>query len=463
MNMSRADGAADALRLAEFHRSPAGAAAQTPAPSVPPAGNRGHLAGLLYPMDDFFGFTSYHILLAITGGALLLSWWLPMKLFRHPPAGSAILMLVGLVAALIFPGATAFLDPSDNPKIWEITAEIVVIVVLFATGLRIDDLRNLQHWRPTIGLLAITMPLTIAAVAFLGWWLAGLTVAGALVLGAVLAPTDPVLAGDVQVGPPLEGKEHPVRFTLTTEAGLNDGLAFPFVYLALHVAVQPEGGWFTEWLLLDMIYRIVMGAALGAGIGWIVAQLLFSGVRHTRLADAGPGSLALGAVLLAYGLVELAEGYGFIAAFVAGIVCRRGELEHRIHQRLHVFSDSIEQAATSILLVLLGSLMPLLWNELDWRHSLIGFGLLLVIRPLAGRIGLVRSGMRDGERWLTAFYGVRGIGSVYYLAYAASHIEFVNERALWALVVFVVFASTVIHGLTARWAVGRILPEDDAA
>ena len=108
--------------------------------------------------------------------------------------------------------------------------------MLFATGLRIDDLGGWRLWRPTVGLLAVTMPLTIAAVAVLGWALTGMTLAGALLLGAVLAPTDPVLAGDIQVGPPLEGREHPVRFALTTEAGLNDGLAFPFVYLALHVA-----------------------------------------------------------------------------------------------------------------------------------------------------------------------------------------------------------------------------------
>ncbi|OWU84752.1 sodium:proton antiporter [Oceanicola sp. 22II-s10i] len=410
-------------------------------------------------MNDFFGFTSYHILMTITGGALLLSLWLPVRLFPRPPAGSALLMLAGLLAALVFPGATAFLDPSENPKIWEITTEIVVIVVLFATGLRIDDPGSLRTWRSTIGLLAITMPLTIAAVAFLGVWLAGLTLAGALVLGAVLAPTDPVLAGDVQIGPPLEGREHPVRFTLTTEAGLNDGLAFPFVYLAIHVAMAPEGGWLLDWALLDVLYRIVVGAVIGAGIGWIVARLLFSGMENKRLADAGPGSLALGAVLLGYGASELVEGYGFIAAFVAGFVCRRGEAEHRIHRKLHDFSDSIEQAATAILLVLLGSLMPLLWSELDWRHSLIGFGLLLVIRPLAGWLGLLGSGLKGGARWLTAFYGVRGIGSVYYLAYASGHIEFANDRALWALVVHVIFASTVIHGLTARSAVRRILPE----
>lgn len=412
-------------------------------------------------MNDFFGMNPYHALMAAVGSGLLLSWWLPMRLFTRPPAGSAILMLAGLAISLLVPGVTDGLNPTQNPAVWEFSSEIVVIVVLFATGLRIDNLGQLTHWRPTIGLLAVTMPLTIAAVAFLGWSLAGMTIAGAMLLGAVLAPTDPVLAGDVQVGPPLEGREHPVRFTLTTEAGLNDGLAFPFVYFALHLAATGSDYWITDWLVWDVGYRIAVGALLGAGIGWLLGRLLFSGAGNIRLADAGPGALALGAVLLSYGLVELCEGYGFVAAFVAGLVCRRGEVQHRIHHRLHVFSDSVEQAVTAILLVLLGSLMPALWPMLSWQHSLVGFGLLLFVRPLAGMIGLMGSGLTLGERGVAAFYGVRGIGSVYYLAYASTHLEFIDEGALWALVVYTIFASTVMHGLTARWAVRRLVPEDD--
>lgn len=107
------------------------------------------------------------------------------------------------------PGVVAGIDPTENPVIWELAAEILVIVVFFVTGLRIDDLGGRRLWRPTVKFLGITMPLTIAAVAFLGWGIAGMTVAGAILLAAVLAPTAPVLAGDFHIGPPLEGKEHP--------------------------------------------------------------------------------------------------------------------------------------------------------------------------------------------------------------------------------------------------------------
>jgi NhaP-type Na+/H+ or K+/H+ antiporter len=400
--------------------------------------------------DARFGFDAYHILLVALGASLLVSYWLPHLVLRRPPAATALLMACGMVGSLLFPGVVVGIDPTENPAIWELAAELVVIIVLFGTGLRIDDLGGRRLWWPTVRLLAITMPLTIAAVAILGWGLAGMTLAGAILLGAVLAPTDPVLAGDLQIGPPLEGKEHPVRFALTTEAGLNDGLAFPFVYLALHVASQGANpsAWLVEWLAWDVLYRIGVGTVMGVGIGWLLGRILMVRAWNT-VAASGPGVLVLAGVFLAYGIVELVEGYGFIAAFVAGLVCRRAEAQHRFHQHLHSFASSVEHAITAILLVLLGSVMPSLWPYLDWKLSIIGFGLILVIRPLAGMIGLWGTSLSLRSRAVVAVYGVRGIGSLYYLGYAATHVEFIDEGPLWAVVAFTIFASTVIHGLTA--------------
>ena len=166
------------------------------------------------------------------------------------------------------------------------------------------------------------------------------------------------------------------------------------------------------------------------------------------LADE-PGVIALAAVLLCYGLVELAEGYGFIGAFMAGFVCRRVQERHEFHRRLHVFSEAVEHSLTALLLVLLGSTLPLLWPVLDWRHTLIGFGLLLVIRPLVAWLSLTGTALNPAERLTVSFFGVRGIGSVYYVGYAAGQIEFINEAQFWALVAFTVFASAVIHGATS--------------
>ena len=297
------------------------------------------------------------------------------------------------------------------------------------------------------------MPLTICGSSpFSAGSLAGLTVGWARsLLGAVLAPTDPVLAGDLQIGPPLEGKEHPVRFALTTEAGLNDGLAFPFVYLALHVAAEGTNPsvWLAEWLAWDVLYRILVGTLAGMAIGWLLGRILVAVPGWNTTAVSGPGVLVLAGVFLAYGVVELAEGYGFIAAFVAGLVCRRVESRHRFHRHLHDFASSIEHAITAILLVLLGSVMPTLWPHLDWSLTIIGFGLILVIRPVAGLIGLLGSSLSLRARAVVSIYGVRGIGSIYYLGYASTHVDFIDEAQLWAVVAFTIFASTVIHGLTA--------------
>ena len=404
-------------------------------------------------MDNgsFFGLSPQHVLMAAIGGVIFAAYWLPRLVFPRAAASSALLMIFGLVAYAVIPGMPEALDPTASPRLWEVTSEIVVIVVLFATGLRIDNIGSYRLWQPTVRMLLIAMPLTIAAVAGLAWGLAGMTIAGAVLLGAVLAPTDPVLAGDVQVGPPLEGDEHPLRFTLTAEAGLNDGLAFPFVYLGLLIAAYgaDPSGWLFEWVMRDVFYRISVGAVMGAAVGWLLGRTLFSEWGSSAIEKSGPGVIALAAVLLCYGLVELAEGYGFIGAFVAGLACRRVQERHHFHRRLHTFSEAIEHALTAILLVLVGSTLPALWPALDWRHSVIGFSLILVIRPLAGWLALQRTALARNDRWIVSFFGVRGIGSIYYIAYASGHMEFVNENQLWALVAYTVFASAVIHGITS--------------
>ena len=408
--------------------------------------------------QPFFGVDPYHVALAALGAGIILAFWVPRFFSGREPAASALLILAGAGAFLLLPDMAEAFDPRTSSTLWERLSELAVIVALFGTGLRIDNLTSYSRWRPTVRLLAIAMPLTIAAVAVLGYALAGMTLAGAILLGAVLAPTDPVLAGDVQVGPPTEGGEHPVRFTLTTEAGLNDGLAFPFVYLGLLVAAEGFG-WgdvATEWLPRDVFFRIAVGGLAGAAVGWTLGKLLFALPRGNSLADTASGVLAIAVVMISYGITELLEGYGFIAAFVTGLVLRRVEHEHEFHGRLHGFTEAIEHALTAVLLLLIGGVLPLLWGDLDWPHVIIAAGLILVIRPLAGWISLLGAGMQGNARLVVSVYGVRGIGSIYYLAYAASHIELVNEAQLWATIALTILLSTIIHGLTAGAAVERV-------
>ena len=224
-------------------------------------------------MTSIFEFSGYHIVLAVVGAGILISYWLPRLVSGREPAASALLIGAGYLAFTLFPGDPIAFDPITAPKPWEILSELCVVIGLFGVGLRIDKLKLLKTWQPTIRLLAIAMPITIAAVTLVGWT-SGMTITGALLLAAVLAPTDPVLAGDVQVGPPHEGGEHPVRFALTTEAGLNDGLAFPFVHIALAIgtAGMLSADMVGEWLMRDVLYRIIVGLISGIMLGYQPSQ-----------------------------------------------------------------------------------------------------------------------------------------------------------------------------------------------
>lgn len=384
--------------------------------------------------------------------------WLPRLVSRREPASAPLMIIFGAVAGLLIAPLPEFADPRSNPLPWEVVSELTVIIALFGAGMRIDRLGPLSKWGPTARLLGIAMPLTIIAVAVLGVWAGGLTIAGAILLGAVLAPTDPVLAGDVQVGPPHEGAEHPVRFTLTTEAALNDGLAFPFVYLGLLVAAQGlnPGLWGAEWLGIDVVYRIAMGALMGWGGGKVLGILLFSIPRDAVVANTSSGVISLAGILLCYGSTEIVQGYGFIAVAVMGLTLRRQEADHEFHRRLHDFSESLEHTLTAVLLVALGVALPLILWDLQWSHVAIALVLIFVIRPLAGWIGLIGADFSRNDRLVTAIYGVRGIGSIYYLCYAGRHMEFVNEDQLWSLVGLAILMSTILHGFSVGWAMDRV-------
>lgn len=399
--------------------------------------------------------------LAGVGVIVILARWLPRLVSTREPAAAPLMILFGAGVALLFPNVAPLPDPRETPLPWELVSELTVLVALFGAGMRIDKLRPWRLWTPTFRMLAIAMPLTILSVAFLGVELGGLTVAGALLLGAVLSPTDPVLAADVQVGPPHEGKEHAVRFTLTTEAGLNDGLAFPFVYLGLIVAAQgtnPEV-WIGDWLLRDVLYRIVVGILMGWAGGRALGHVLFTVPKGSILAETGSGVVALAGVLLCYGSTELVEGYGFIAVAVFGLTLRRIEEDHRFHRRLHDFSEAIEHALTAVLLIALGTVLPKLLADLSWTHVLIAVAFIAVIRPLTGWLALIKTNLEYRDRAVVAVYGVRGIGSIYYLCYAGSHMEFSNEIQLWSLVGLVILLSTILHGFSVGWAMDHLQEE----
>jgi NhaP-type Na+/H+ or K+/H+ antiporter len=394
----------------------------------------------------------YIVGLAGFGALVLLTAWLPMVL-RELPLSLPILC-VGLGAALFslpwIPGPAP--DPRAWPELTERATELVVVIALMGAGLKLDRPLGWRAWALTWRLLGIAMPLTIALLALLAVAVLNVGVAAAVLLAAALAPTDPVLASDVQVGPPGEAEEDATRFALTSEAGLNDGLAFPFVHgaVALALAAAGEPASLADWLAVAVAWKIAAGVAVGWAVGRVLGWLVFHLPNRARLSRTGDGFVALGITCLAYGLAEAAQGYGFLAVFVAALALRAAERGHAYHEKLHGFADELERLLTMVLLVLLGGALAAggLIAAASWPTVAFAALALLVIRPVAGWLSLLGAALRPPERAVIAFFGIRGVGSFYYLAYGLNHAAFPEADIVWATIALIVVTSIVLHGTT---------------
>ncbi|MDH2427533.1 cation:proton antiporter [Sphaerisporangium sp. TRM90804] len=404
--------------------------------------------------------TNPDLIFALGGAGALLAAVLPAVLSRRP-FSLPLACVIGGVLIFLLPLPLPEPDPVAHRVALEHITEICVVISLMGAGLAINRRVSLRGWSTTWRLLGLTMPLTVAAVATAAALLMGLPIAAALLLGAVLAPTDPVLASDVQVGEPVdaENADDEVRFSLTSEAGLNDGLAFPIVYAAIALAAAGGTGWLGEWALVDVLYRTAAGVLGGLLIGALLGRLFFHTQRENlRLAEHRDGFVALAATFLAYGMTELVHGYGFIAVFVTACTIRNAERAHGYNAVLHGFIEQVERLLTAWLLLLLGGFVAAGGlAALTWQGAAVGLLLLLVIRPAAGWLTQLggRTGLR--ERAVTSFFGIRGIGSLYYLAYALNQADFgIPEEQLWAVACFTVLASVVLHGVTATPVMSRL-------
>ncbi|MBM6583104.1 cation:proton antiporter [Microvirga sp. BT689] len=401
---------------------------------------------------------AYIVVLAGFGIVVLLTAWLPMVLKELPLSLPIFCVALG---ALIFafpdlPGVMP--HPNEQLAIVERLSEFVVIISLMGAGLKIDRPFGWRRWRLTWRLLGISMPLTILGLAWLGTSLLGLSLAAAVLLAAALAPTDPVLASDVQVGPPGDEEEDEVRFTLTSEAGLNDGLAFPFVLLAIALAHEVSLTSMAEWFVYAVIWKIVAGIGMGFVIGRALGWLTFHLPNRAKLSRTGAGFVALGITCIAYGATEMVKGYGFLAVFVAALSLRATKPEHAYHQKLHDFAEELERLMMMVLLVLLGGAMTGgdLFASLTWEAAAFALLAIFLVRPLAGWIGLIGTDPPPGEKAAISFFGIRGLGSIYYLAYALHHAKFDNAHLLWSTTGFIILVSIVLHGISVTPAMRHL-------
>ncbi|WP_407695228.1 cation:proton antiporter [Sphingobium herbicidovorans] len=376
--------------------------------------------------------------------------WLPLALKRLPLSLPIICIAIG-AGLFLLPAISLVPLPWSFPDITERFTELVVIIALMGAGLKLDRVFSWRRWNVTWRLLAITMPLSILATTAIGGWGLGLSWTAALLLGASLAPTDPVLAADVQVGPPKTGEEDEVRFGLTSEAGLNDGLAFPFVNLAIALSLSAATGepWARDWVLHAVLWEIGMGVAGGWAIGWLFGWLTFHLPAETKLAQTGDGLIAVAATFVSYGLTEMVDCYGFLAVFVTAITLRRSHRNHDFHHEMHAITEQVERLAMMVLLILFGgALVSGMLRTLQWQDAVAALAIILVVRPIAGLVGLTRFPADRSEKLTLAFFGIRGVGSFYYLAYGLNHAPFAETERLWAIVGLTTLLSILLHGLT---------------
>jgi len=295
----------------------------------------------------------------------------------------------------------------------------------------------------------VSMVATVLLVAAAGVWLLGLPLGVAVLLGGILAPTDPVLATEVQLESPKDRDQ--LRFALTGEGGLNDGTAFPVVMLGLGLVGAHEiGAWGWRWLAVDLVWASAIGLAMGGALGAAIGRLvLWLRLRH-QAAEGYENFLALGLIGLSYGLAVLANGYGFLAVFAAGLALRhteRGTAEADMTHAVMSFNEQLDRIGEMVGVVVLGLLLA----SVPWVPAALWFVplALLVVRPLSVWVGLAGSRTSPLQRRLIGWFGIRGIGSIYYLSYAMNHglpPEF--APMLVGLTVAVVVSSILVHGLS---------------
>lgn len=397
-----------------------------------------------------------YILALTVIGLLLLVVTLGSGWIARLPLSYALIYL--LVGVLLGPYGARLIDLRPDTEFLEHLTEMVVIVSLFSCGLKMSRPIHTWSWQSTIRLIGLLMPLSIIAIAGAGHWILGLSWGAAVLLGAILSPTDPVLASEVQLNHPDDQDE--LRFGLTSEGGLNDALAFPFVYFGLKAIENDQWlQWLGEWVLIDLLWAIgagiLMGVLVARGVIWVDQFLQ----KYRAADDLMEDFVALSTILLTYGLTEVINGYGFLAVFVGGIVTqryyRRVNTEKQ-HSQLR-FTERVEKLLEITTILLLGSLLrfaPII--QYGGRALILALLLLVLIRPVAAWLSTIKTQLHPSKRLLFGWFGIRGVGSLYYLFYALGEglQDEAGETIAWTVFITVVL-SVILHGTSAtplmRW------------
>ena len=380
------------------------------------------------------------VLLAVTLG----SGWIE----RLPLSYALIYLVVGVILGTYGFG---LIQIRPDTQFLERLTEFVVIVSVFGCGLKINRPLKLWAWQSTIRLIGLLMPLSILALAVIAHYVLNMGWGAAVLLGAILAPTDPVLASEVQLAH-IQDKDE-LRFALTSEGGLNDALAFPFVYLGIYAYKDPNlDNWFKKWVGIDLLWAIAAGIVMGILVAKAVVWLDRKLQERREADDLLEDFVAVSIILLTYSLTELVNGYGFLAVFVAGFVAQHsyfGQHEKRVEQL--EFTEQIEKLLEVTVIIILGTL--LLFNPMVKYagESLLIAGLLFfIIRPFGVWLSTLGAKLPNKTRSLMGWFGIRGVGSLYYLTYALGEgvTGDTGEQIAW-IVYTVIVLSIIVHGISA--------------
>ena len=394
----------------------------------------------------------HEVILLGIGALILLAAWLPLALKRLPFSLPIVCIAIGLALSLT-PWLSASPRGLTHDPLLENINEGIVLIALMGAGLRLDRKFGWRRWRSTWILLFAVMPMTIVVVFGAAHWGVGLSTSAALLLAAAIAPTDPVLAADVQTGPPAQGEDGETRFGLTSEAGLNDGLALPFVALAITLQQGAVDWW--HWSLVTVLGDLVFGVAIGCLLGWIAGYPMFR-LPAAKLSDTGDGLVAIGVTFCAYALSVLIHGNGFIAVFVAALTIRSTCPDNEFHTAMSEFSGQIERVLMTLVMVLFGwAIGRGLLAPLDVPGALLAVAIVFVIRPLASLMSFKSTRIPGLSKRLMGFFGIRGIGTLYYLQYAFNRAHFQERSEVWAIAGTTILLSIVVHGMTATPLMAR--------
>jgi NhaP-type Na+/H+ or K+/H+ antiporter len=379
----------------------------------------------------------------------------------RPYSASVFYLLLGAAASVgLGVLGVARLDPIADHLVFEHVTELALVIAVFGAGLAVEREISRRSKRVIAALLLIVMPLTIASIAAFAVVAMSVPFAAALLLGAILAPTDPVLAGDVGLGPPGGEEQGEPRLSLHTEAGINDGLASPFILLGLFVATHSGTSWLADWILTDVLYAIAVALVIGIAAGWVIAAAI-TRLRARRLLSRDlDGFFAPATALLVYGAAEALGSYGLLAVFAAGIAFRRHEFEHEINARIHHGAEVAGRLLELAVLLLLGSMLTTAGLGVPGLAGwLLAPLLILVIRP-ALVLAVTGRGFLDFRgRLFLGFFGVRGVAALYYatIVVASGDLSHPDTRTLVWTTIACVAVSITVHGITATPLTRRLL------